>query len=98
MRAFPRNFDEDAADLVDKLLKQSEGERIGVGADGIQRIRRHAFFKNFCYATANVWFAFYSAHSSQAQFPTAAIATFNVLWTSLPTIAHACFDQVSISH
>ena len=58
----------------------------------------YAFFKNFCYATANVWFAFYSAHSSQAQFPTAAIATFNVLWTSLPTIAHACFDQVSISH
>jgi len=58
----------------------------------------YAFFKNFCYATANVWFAFYSAHSSQAQFPTAAIATFNVLWTSLPTIAHACFDQVCISH
>lgn len=47
MRAFPRNFDEDAADLVNKLLRQSEGERIGVGADGIQRIRRHSFFKGF---------------------------------------------------
>jgi hypothetical protein len=47
MRAFPRTFDEDAADLVNKLLRQSEGERIGVGADGIQRIRRHAFFKGF---------------------------------------------------
>jgi serine/threonine protein kinase len=31
MRAFPRSFDEDAADLVNKLLRQSEGERIGVG-------------------------------------------------------------------
>jgi serine/threonine protein kinase len=47
MRAFPRSFDEDAADLVNKLLRQSEGERIGVGADGIQRIRRHPFFKGF---------------------------------------------------
>ena len=47
VRAFPRGFDEDAADLVNKLLRQSEGERIGVGADGIQRIRRHPFFKGF---------------------------------------------------
>ena len=47
VRAFPRGFDEDAADLVNKLLRQSEGERVGVGADGIQRIRRHPFFKGF---------------------------------------------------
>ena len=47
VRAFPRGFDEDAADLVSRLLRQSEGERIGVGADGIQRIRRHPFFKGF---------------------------------------------------
>jgi len=40
-----------------------------------------------------VWFAFGSAFSAQAAFPTAAIATFNVLWTSLPTIAHAVMDQ-----
>jgi hypothetical protein len=32
-------------DLVKRLLKQSEGERIGVGAEGIQKIRRHPFFK-----------------------------------------------------
>ena len=53
----------------------------------------YAFYKNFAYAMANVWFAFGSAFSAQATFPTAAIATFNVLWTSLPTIAHAVMDQ-----
>ena len=53
----------------------------------------YAFYKNFAYAMANVWFAFCSAFSAQAAFPTAAIATFNVLWTSFPTIAHAVFDQ-----
>ena len=53
----------------------------------------YAFYKNFAYAMANVWFAFGSAFSAQAAFPTAAIATFNVLWTSLPTIAHAVMDQ-----
>ena len=47
MRSFPRTFDENAADLVQRLLRQSEGERIGVGAEGIQRIRRHPFFKGF---------------------------------------------------
>ena len=31
--------------------------------------------------------------SAQPVFTTAAIATFNVLWTSLPTVAFACFDQ-----
>ena len=30
-----------------RLLKQGEGERIGVGAEGIQKIRRHPFFKGF---------------------------------------------------
>lgn len=53
----------------------------------------YAFFKNFTYAMANVWFSCFSGFSAQATFPTPAIATFNVLWTSLPTIAHACFDQ-----
>ena len=53
----------------------------------------YAFYKNFAYAMANVWFAFGSAFSAQPAFPTAAIATFNVLWTSFPTIAHAVFDQ-----
>ena len=53
----------------------------------------YAFYKNFAYAMANAWCASGSAFSAQAAFPTAAIATFNVLWTSLPTIAHAVLDQ-----
>ena len=47
MRSFPKAVPEDAQDLVKRLLKQSEGERIGVGAEGIQKIRRHPFFKGF---------------------------------------------------
>jgi phospholipid-translocating ATPase/phospholipid-transporting ATPase len=42
---------------------------------------------------ANVWFGLVSAYSAQPIYTTAAIATFNVLWTSFPTIAFACFDQ-----
>lgn len=53
----------------------------------------YAFYKNFVYAMANMWFGFFSAYSAQPIFTTAAIATFNVLWTSLPTVAFACFDQ-----
>ena len=53
----------------------------------------YAFYKNFVYAMANVWFGCVSAMSAQPVFTTAAIATFNVLWTSLPTVAFACFDQ-----
>ena len=53
----------------------------------------YAFYKNFVYAMANVWFGCVSAMSAQPVFTTAAIATFNVLWTSLPTVVFACFDQ-----
>ena len=53
----------------------------------------YAFYKNFAYTMANVWFGFLSAYSAQPIYTTAAIATFNVLWTSLPTVAFACFDQ-----
>ena len=53
----------------------------------------YAFYKNFVYTMANVWFGFLSAYSAQPIYTTAAIATFNVLWTSLPTVAFACFDQ-----
>ena len=53
----------------------------------------YAFYKNYVYAMANVWFGCVSAMSAQPVFTTAAIATFNVLWTSLPTVAFACFDQ-----
>jgi len=47
MRTFPRAMPEEAQDLVKRLLKQGEGERIGVGSEGIQKIRRHPFFKGF---------------------------------------------------
>ena len=42
---------------------------------------------------ANVWLGWFNGFSAQPLYTTAAIATFNVLWTSLPTVAHACLDQ-----
>ena len=53
----------------------------------------YAFYKNFSYAMANVWLGWFNGFSAQPLYTTAAIATFNVLWTSLPTVAHACLDQ-----
>jgi phospholipid-translocating ATPase/phospholipid-transporting ATPase len=53
----------------------------------------YAFYKNFAYAMANVWLGAFNGFSAQPLYTTAAIATFNVLWTSLPTVAHACLDQ-----
>jgi hypothetical protein len=53
----------------------------------------YAFYKNFAYAMANVWLGWFNGFSAQPLYTTAAIATFNVLWTSLPTVAHACLDQ-----
>ena len=51
MRSFPQAMPEDARDLVQRLLRQSEGERIGVGVGGIQTIRRHAFYKGFSWTS-----------------------------------------------
>ena len=35
----------------DYVLVDVEGERIGVGAEGIQKIRRHPFFKGFSWTS-----------------------------------------------
>eukprot|EP00241_Pyramimonas_parkeae_P000712 CAMPEP_0114248118 /NCGR_PEP_ID=MMETSP0058-20121206/13395_1 /TAXON_ID=36894 /ORGANISM="Pyramimonas parkeae, CCMP726" /LENGTH=1017 /DNA_ID=CAMNT_0001361489 /DNA_START=230 /DNA_END=3280 /DNA_ORIENTATION=+ len=53
----------------------------------------YAFYKNFAYCMGNVWIAFLSGFSSQPLYSAALIASFNVFWTSFPTIAYAAFEQ-----
>ena len=53
----------------------------------------YAFYKNIVYVMANFYYACYSAFSAQAFYPAALISTYNMLWTSLPTIAVAIFDK-----
>lgn len=53
----------------------------------------YAFYKNVTYTMANFYFAFYNAFSAQPVYSAALIATYNVCWTSFPTIVVACFDQ-----
>ncbi|KAK9820083.1 hypothetical protein WJX72_005942 [[Myrmecia] bisecta] len=53
----------------------------------------YAFYKNLCYCLPNVFFAIMSGYSSQPLYTAALIASFNVIWTSLPTIGFAIFEQ-----
>lgn len=54
----------------------------------------YAFYKNFAYCLANVYLNFFFAgFSSQPVYGSALIATYNLFWTSLPTMAFAIFEQ-----
>jgi magnesium-transporting ATPase (P-type) len=58
----------------------------------------YAFYKNFVYASCNIYLAFVSGFSSQPLYSTAMIATYNVLWTSLPTIAMGVYEEDMPAH
>lgn len=54
----------------------------------------YAFYKNFAYCLANVYLNFfYAGFSSQPVYGSALIATYNLFWTSLPTIGFAILEQ-----
>eukprot|EP00803_Ostreobium_quekettii_P001400 evm.model.scf_456.4 EVM.evm.TU.scf_456.4 scf_456:36480-52102(+) len=54
----------------------------------------YAFYKNFAYVMANVYLNFFMAgFSTQPIYNSALIATYNVFWTSLPTIAFAILEK-----
>jgi len=54
----------------------------------------YAFYKNFAYCLANVYLNFfYAGFSSQPVYGSALIASYNVLWTSLPTMGFAILEQ-----
>ena len=54
----------------------------------------YAFYKNFAYCLANVYLNFvFAGFSSQPVYGSALIATYNVFWTSLPTMGFAILEQ-----
>ena len=53
----------------------------------------YAFYKNIAYCLPNVFLAIFSGVSSQPLYSAAYIATHNVCWTSLPTLANASLEQ-----
>eukprot|EP01025_Chloroclados_australasicus_P048093 TRINITY_DN5435_c0_g1_i1.p1 TRINITY_DN5435_c0_g1~~TRINITY_DN5435_c0_g1_i1.p1 ORF type:complete len:1141 (+),score=150.88 TRINITY_DN5435_c0_g1_i1:186-3608(+) len=53
----------------------------------------YAFYKNFTYVLPNVYYAFFTGFSAQPLYSSALIASYNVFWTSLPTIAFAVLEQ-----
>ncbi|KAK9868497.1 hypothetical protein WJX84_001581 [Apatococcus fuscideae] len=53
----------------------------------------YMFYKNLAYNLPNFWFALVSGCSSLPYYSTVLIASFNVLWSSLPIIGFAVFEQ-----
>eukprot|EP00201_Polytomella_parva_P018476 CAMPEP_0175055070 /NCGR_PEP_ID=MMETSP0052_2-20121109/9865_1 /TAXON_ID=51329 ORGANISM="Polytomella parva, Strain SAG 63-3" /NCGR_SAMPLE_ID=MMETSP0052_2 /ASSEMBLY_ACC=CAM_ASM_000194 /LENGTH=521 /DNA_ID=CAMNT_0016319853 /DNA_START=21 /DNA_END=1583 /DNA_ORIENTATION=- len=53
----------------------------------------YAFYKNWVYNAPLLYFGFLSGFSTQPLFTTGMISTFNLIWTSAPTVAFAVFEQ-----
>ncbi|MCO5553195.1 hypothetical protein L7F22_006716 [Adiantum nelumboides] len=53
----------------------------------------YAFYKNIVCVMGHCYLAFYSGLSAQSLYPTALISTYNLFWTSLPTMVLSTFDQ-----
>ncbi|XP_024528142.1 probable phospholipid-transporting ATPase IA [Selaginella moellendorffii] len=53
----------------------------------------YAFYKNIVYVAGNCYIAFYSGYSGQPLYNIFLISTYNLFWTSLPTIAYAILNK-----
>ncbi|KAI5067311.1 hypothetical protein GOP47_0017839, partial [Adiantum capillus-veneris] len=53
----------------------------------------YAFYKNIVCVMGHCYLAFYSGLSAQSLYPTALISTYNLFWTSLPTMVLSTLDQ-----
>eukprot|EP00899_Mesostigma_viride_P002511 jgi/Mesvir1/12260/Mv00475-RA.1 len=53
----------------------------------------YSLYKNAAFVTPALLLAFLSGFSSMQMFPTALLSTYNVLWTSLPSIANALLER-----
>lgn len=53
----------------------------------------YAFYKNTVFVMGNFYLSFFSAYSAQSLYVGFLISTYNLLWTSLPTLASAIFDK-----
>lgn len=58
-----------------------------------EQVLFYAFYKNIVYVFCNFYFNFFTGFSAQPLYPAAMIATYNLLWTTLPTLVHAITEQ-----
>mmetsp|Transcript_19543 Transcript_19543/g.46668 ORF Transcript_19543/g.46668 Transcript_19543/m.46668 type:complete len:1120 (-) Transcript_19543:221-3580(-) len=54
----------------------------------------YAFYKNIAYVLGNFYFSFLTAFSAQPLYDSLMIGTYNLFWTSLPTVIFAFTEQV----
>ncbi|GMR45633.1 hypothetical protein PMAYCL1PPCAC_15828, partial [Pristionchus mayeri] len=54
---------------------------------------RYFFYKNFAFTLTHFWFAFFCGFSAQSVIDQLCIATYNLVFTSLPVIAMGVLDQ-----
>ncbi|GMS95883.1 hypothetical protein PENTCL1PPCAC_18058, partial [Pristionchus entomophagus] len=54
---------------------------------------RYFFYKNFAFTLTHFWFSFFCGYSAQTVFDAMFIATYNLLFTSLPVLAMGVLDQ-----
>ncbi|GAM29207.1 hypothetical protein SAMD00019534_123830 [Acytostelium subglobosum LB1] len=57
------------------------------------RLMLYCFYKNMVFAMTQFWFGIYNLYSAQTLFDSFSIAVFNVIFTGLPIIVYAIFDQ-----
>mmetsp|Transcript_33556 Transcript_33556/g.84499 ORF Transcript_33556/g.84499 Transcript_33556/m.84499 type:complete len:1400 (-) Transcript_33556:257-4456(-) len=58
-----------------------------------EQVLFYAFYKNFVYVLGNFYYSFFTAFSAQPLYHAAMIATYNLLWTTLPTLVYAVTEQ-----
>lgn len=54
---------------------------------------KYFFYKNFAFTLAHFWFAFLCGFSAQTVYDPAFIALYNLIFTSMPVLMLACFEQ-----
>ncbi|EFA86147.1 P-type ATPase [Heterostelium album PN500] len=57
------------------------------------RLMLYCFYKNMVFAMTQFWFGIFNLYSVQTLFDSLSIAVFNVIFTGLPIIIYAIFDQ-----
>ncbi|GAB1604721.1 phospholipid-transporting ATPase ID-like isoform X1 [Argonauta hians] len=54
---------------------------------------KYFFYKNFAFTLCHFWYAFFCGFSAQTLYDPVFISSYNVIYTSLPVLALAIFDQ-----
>ncbi|PRP77110.1 hypothetical protein PROFUN_12965 [Planoprotostelium fungivorum] len=59
----------------------------------LSKLVLYSFYKNITFCMCQFWFAYYNRYSGQTLFDSWSLSMFNTLFTSLPILVVAAFDQ-----